>query len=183
MKNQGLNKETGLLCEDILDDLSVNSPIRAGMLDWMERQIKNAKDLKLDQAGMLVTSDAIESLFGLAKSHGTGETKDPNRIALRLPALIGKVTGEEAEAVANMPHSALQAVTKEIPSLQADRRSVLSGKKTLEQIGSKKAKTTLLPMSKNGGIPHNNVDILDSYEILKRQQKLSGVSSTDSTLC
>jgi hypothetical protein len=41
----------------------------------------------LATAGMPITSDAIKSLFGVAKQHGTGEICDANRIALRLPAL------------------------------------------------------------------------------------------------
>ncbi len=46
-----------------------------------------------------ISSDAIESLFGVAKRHGVGETQDANRIALRLSAFCGVPTREEAEQV------------------------------------------------------------------------------------
>jgi hypothetical protein len=43
-----------------------------------------------------ISSDPIELLFGLAKQHGVGLLKDANRMALRMPALCGLPTEQEA---------------------------------------------------------------------------------------
>lgn len=56
---------------------------------YLQVQLQTATKLGLDRIGLPVSSDPIESLFGLGKLHGTGEIKDANRIALRLPALCG----------------------------------------------------------------------------------------------
>ena len=65
----------------------------------MTFELETAKTLGLDHVGLPISSDAIESLFGVAKQHGVGETQDAARIALRLPALCGVPTREEAEQV------------------------------------------------------------------------------------
>jgi hypothetical protein len=51
---------------------------------------------------MPISSDTIESLFSVAKIHGTGETKDANRIAQRIPVLCGALTRQDAENVAKI---------------------------------------------------------------------------------
>jgi len=63
--------------------------VRIGFLTWIEEQLSIATTLKFGEVGMPISSDSIESLFGVAKQHGTGEIKDANRIALRIPALCG----------------------------------------------------------------------------------------------
>ena len=49
--------------------------------------------------GVPISSDTIEALFGVGKRHGVGAISDATRIALRLPALCGTPTREEAEQV------------------------------------------------------------------------------------
>jgi hypothetical protein len=56
-----------------------------------------ATKLGVEEIGLPISSDPIESLFGLAKHHGVGEIKDADRIAIRLPALCGVPTRSEAE--------------------------------------------------------------------------------------
>ncbi|ETX07349.1 MAG: hypothetical protein ETSY2_11740 [Candidatus Entotheonella gemina] len=63
---------------------------------YLASQLTIAETLGLDQIGLPMSSDTIESLFGVAKRHGTGQTQDAARIALRLPALCGASTHEEA---------------------------------------------------------------------------------------
>jgi hypothetical protein len=59
------------------------------LASYLQYQLETAKTLGLDQVGLPISSDAIASLFGVAKQHGVGETQDAARIALRLPALCG----------------------------------------------------------------------------------------------
>ena len=58
----------------------------------MQNQLQIAAKLGLNHIDLVVSSDQIESLFGLARLHGTGEIKDTHRIALRRPALCGTTT-------------------------------------------------------------------------------------------
>ena len=58
-----------------------------------------AKNLGIEKEGLPISSDNIESLFGVSKQHGTGEIKDANRIALRIPAMCGELTREDAQRV------------------------------------------------------------------------------------
>ena len=75
-------------------------PLCAAILSaYLQCQLETATTLGLDDIGLPISSDPIESLFGLAKQHGVGEIKDADRIALRLPALCGTPTREEAEQV------------------------------------------------------------------------------------
>ena len=66
---------------------------------YLTYQLGIATTLGLAHVGVPISSDAIESLFGVGKRHGVGETPDAARIALRLPAFCGRPTREEAEHV------------------------------------------------------------------------------------
>jgi hypothetical protein len=71
--------------------LSAGYPLERGY------QLETAKTLGLDYVGVPISSDAIASLFGVAKRHGMGQTQHAARMVLRLPALCGAPTREEAE--------------------------------------------------------------------------------------
>jgi hypothetical protein len=88
IKYQGLNLETYEKCKEIIEVIPQSSPVRAGFTVWMEKQLIVAASLGLGTIGLPVSSDNIESLFGLGKSHGIGEIKDADRIALRLAASV-----------------------------------------------------------------------------------------------
>jgi len=76
--------------------------------------------------GVPISSDAIESLFGVGKRHGVGETPDAARIALRLPAFCGTPTREEAEQVLGVSMVRQHEFTAACTSLTQQRREVLS---------------------------------------------------------
>ena len=84
---------------------------------------------------MSISSDAIESLFGVAKRHGTGELHDAGRIALRVPALCGDLTREEAEAVATISVAQQREFSAGLPSLTKQRREVFAHPGRLEELG------------------------------------------------
>ena len=92
LKNKGLSKQTVKECETRLEAIPPCSPIRIGFVNWMSTQLKTAENLGLSTIGMPISSDSIESLFGIAKAHGTGEVTDANRIADSIPVMCGQVT-------------------------------------------------------------------------------------------
>lgn len=65
----------------------------------MDFELKTANTLGFDGLGWPISSDAIESLFGVAERYGAGDIQDANRMALRLPAWCGNPTREDAQQV------------------------------------------------------------------------------------
>jgi len=84
--------------------------------------------------GVPISADAIASLFGVGKRHGVGETPDAARIALRLPALCGTPTREEAEQVLGVSMGRQHEFTAACTSLTQQRREVLSHPGRLESV-------------------------------------------------
>ncbi|MGC8491405.1 MAG: hypothetical protein ACP5SH_06685 [Syntrophobacteraceae bacterium] len=102
-----------------------SSPVRSRFTHYLQAQIQTAERLGQDHIGLPVSSDQIESLFGLGKLHGTGEIKDANRIALRLPSLCGTHTREEAEQVVKISVAEERQITGAFTSLVKQRRQVV----------------------------------------------------------
>ena len=98
LKTKGLSHDTLAQCQPLIAEMP-SALIRQEFAAYLEYELATAKTLGLDQVGLPISSDAIESLFGVAKRHGVGQTLDAARIALRLPALCGAPTREEAEQV------------------------------------------------------------------------------------
>ena len=97
-------------------------------------ELETATTLGLDHVGLPISSDAIESLFGVAKHHGVGETQDAARIALRLPAFCGVPTREEAEQVLEVSVARQHEITGQFISLTKQRREVLGHPERLESL-------------------------------------------------
>lgn len=102
LKTKGLSQDSYRECQQLIETIPALSPVRKGFEAWAEEQLMVAKVLGLENAGMPISSDNIESLFGVSKQHGTGKIKDANRIALRIPAMCGELTREDAERVLNI---------------------------------------------------------------------------------
>ncbi len=98
-----------------------------------------------------ISSDSIESLFGVAKQHGVGQTQDAARIALRLPALCGVPTREEAEQVLEVRVARQQEITDQFISLTQQRREVLGHPERLESLNQNQGAphVELMPRPKN----------------------------------
>jgi hypothetical protein len=94
VKTKGLNQRTLIECEELISKIP-SMDVRNGIGSYFHTQLEVAKKLGLENIGIPICSDQIESLFGIAKQHGTGEIKDADRIALRIPALSGVPTKEE----------------------------------------------------------------------------------------
>jgi len=138
LKTQGLSHDTRAQCEPLIDTMP-SAALRQEFRAYLDCELKTATTLGLDHIGLPISSDAIESLFGVAKQHGVGETQDAARIALRLPALCGVPTREEAEQVLKVTVARQQELTAQFTSLTKQRREVLGHPERLENLSREHA--------------------------------------------
>ena len=150
LKKNGLSRKTYLQCEPIIESIPYLD-LRRDFTDYLHAQLETATTLGLADIGMPISSDAIESLFGLTKQHGTGEIKDANRMALRLPALCGIPTRAEAQQVVGMSTAQQNEFTEKLTSLTKQRRDVFSNHEGIEKLGLNHANNhiELIPGTKN----------------------------------
>jgi hypothetical protein len=150
LKTQGLSHDTLAQCQPRISAMP-SAPLRLEFEAYLEYQLATAKTLGLDHVGVPISSDAIESLFGVAKRHGVGQTQDAARIALRLPALCGAPTREEAEQVLGISVARQHEITGQFTSLTKQRREVLGHREALESLGRSPGGpyVELLPRPKN----------------------------------
>jgi hypothetical protein len=134
LKNKGLNLETYKKSEELISTLPVTSSIRIGFSDWAKQHLAIAVTLKLDAIGMPISSDSIESSFGVGKRLGTGPVKDADRIAARLPVFCGAFTEDDAKKVLEVTVVQQKDIFKEQSSLVKQRRDVLPHPGTLETL-------------------------------------------------
>jgi len=133
LKTQGLNQDSVEQCRPIIERIP-SSYIRCGFTDWLDKHFVIAKTLGLHETGMPISSDTIESLFGVAKIHGTGEIKDANRIAPRIPVRCGVITRQDAENVRRISVKEQRQWSCSSPSLTKQRRDVFCDGGGLEKI-------------------------------------------------
>jgi len=168
LKSRGLSRKTAEESKAALEDaLPVDSAVKIGALNWIEKHLAIAEELGLADAGKPITSDSIESLFGIAKIRGTGPIKDINRVAARLPVFCGQLpTMEDAEAVLKVSVKERERVLESGPSLIKQRREVLSNPGTLVSLtpGRQVVGLSLIPGSKNRQKNEKNTIVLDCYQ-------------------
>ena len=150
LKTHGLGAATVAQCEPIIDAMptvTIGQEFRA----YLAHQLGTATTLGLGQVGVPISSDSIESLFGVGKRHGVGETSDAARIALRLPAFCGTPTQEEAERVLGVSVARQHEFTAMFTSLTQQRREVLGQGQALDRLARHPSEpyVELLPSSKN----------------------------------
>ena len=133
LKTQGLCHDTLAQCEPLIDAMPT-ATVRREFRAYLNYQLETAKTLGLDDVGWPISSDAIASLFGVAKRHGVGQTQDAARIALRLPAFCGAPTREEAQEVRAVRVARQHELTAEFASLSKQRREVLGHPERLERL-------------------------------------------------
>jgi len=125
LKTRGLAAATVAQCAPLIDTMPTVA-IGQEFRTYLAHQLGIATTLGLAHVGVPISSDAIESLFGVGKRHGVGETPDAARIALRLPAFCGTPTREEAEQVLGVSMGRQHEFTAACTSLTQQRREVLS---------------------------------------------------------
>jgi hypothetical protein len=165
LKTRGLSHDTRAQCEPLIDTMP-SSALRQEFRAYLDFELKTATTLGLDHIGLPISSDTIESLFGVAKQHGVGETQDAARIALRLPALCGLPTREEAEQVLDVSVARQQEVTGQFISLTKQRREVLGHPERLDSLSLDQATphVELMPSPKNRSNYQEFINISNSYE-------------------
>src|SRR6266851_2756624 len=162
LKTQGLSHDTLAQCAPLIDTIP-SQAVRREFAGSLQYQLETAKTLGLDQVGLPLSSDTIASLFGVAKHHGVGQTQDAARIALRLPALCGAPTREEAQQVLAVSVARQRAFTAQFTSLTQQRREVLGHPERLESL------------DRTQGTPH--VELLPSPKKRSHCQKITNIST------
>ena len=165
LKTQGLSHDTLAQCAPLIDTIPSVS-VRREFTAYLHYQLQTATTLGLDHVGLPISSDPIESLFGLAKQHGVGEIKDAGRMALRLPAFCGVPTREEARQVLDVSVAVQKAVTAQCTSLTQQRRKVLPTPAALESLSTDQASIhmELIPSPTNRSNDRETVIFLNSYQ-------------------
>jgi len=152
LKTKGLSVGTYNECKTLLQDIPQGSQIYISFVAWMENQLMVAQSLGVSAIGMPICSDILESLYGVGKSHGIGEIKDANRIALRLPSYCGELSEDAAKMVMGVSTKQQQEVEKKLLSLTRQRRNVLPNPGTITDLLASEGNQylSLLPMPKVG---------------------------------
>jgi hypothetical protein len=165
LKTKGLSHDTRGQCEPLIATMP-SSALRQEFRAYLAFELETATTLGLDHVGLPISSDAIESLFGVAKRHGVGETQDANRIALRLPAFCGVPTREEAKQVLQVSVETHQELTDQFTSLTKQRREVLGHPERLESLSLEQApsRVELVPSPKNRSNNQTIISISNGYE-------------------
>jgi hypothetical protein len=109
LKTQGLNQETYKLCKDKIMLLPHRSRVSRKLLAWLNETIRVHCLLSIGQTPLLVSSDVIESLFGVVKSI-LERTPSPEfgTLSLATPLLCGaKDEKSFAQALESCPQKTL----------------------------------------------------------------------------
>jgi hypothetical protein len=183
LKTQGLTHDTLTQCAPFLDTMaSVRG--RQEFSRYLPHQLETAQRLGLDKVGWPISSDPIEALCGLTKQHGAGPVKDANRMALRIPALCGVPTLEEAGQVLEITVAQQQALTDGVSSLTKHRRQMRAEPQHLEQLGSGRdqGNVELIPLGKDRSDRSNSLYLPNGYkeskESLPQRHAVSPIQAT-----
>jgi len=165
LKTQGLSHDSRAQCEPLIDTMP-SAALRQEFRASLDFELETATTLGLDHIGLPISSDAIASLCGVAKCHGVGETQDAARIALRLPALCGLPTREEAKQVLKVRVARQQELTAQCTSLTKQRREVLGHPECLERLSLEQANPHVerIPSPKNRSNYQKIINISNGYE-------------------
>ena len=149
-KTQGLSHQTLAQCEPLIATIA-SGAVRHELTNYLPYQLRTATTLGLDHIGLPISSDPIESLCGVATHHGVGERQKAGRMALRLPAVCGAPTRQEAQQVLEVSVAQQQALTAHVTSLIQQRRMVCSTPDARERLGMDHVSYPLeiIPRAKN----------------------------------
>ena len=167
LKTEGLSHNTMAQCKPFIEAIPTVA-VRNDFAAFLHEQLEIAEKLGLDETGLPISSDVIESLFGKAKQHGVGETKDADRIAHRIPAMCGIPTPAEAEQVIGISVAEQKAFTDSICSLTRQRRQILKdpAPNRLESLREDRniAHIELIPGAKNRAKSDKSIVFTDGWE-------------------
>jgi hypothetical protein len=166
LKNKGLSQDSYSECQQQIEAIPARSHVLKGFTNWAEKQLMVAEKLGLEKVGMPICSDSIESLFGVSKHHGTGEIKDANRIAMRIPSMCGELTEIDVQKVLSISVKEQRQILDMLPSLTKQRRQILPNPGNLEKIKSDESKKNLelIPESKKWSKKLKKVNNSEAYK-------------------
>ena len=141
-------------------------PCAPGVFPLSPLSARDGQRLGRDDVGVPISSDPIASLFGLSKQRGVGPVKDANRMALRIPALCGLPTPEEAQQVLESTVAQQQALTDGVSSLTKQRRQMRTDPPHLEQLGNGRdqGNVELIPPGKDPSDQSNVIYLPHGYK-------------------
>ena len=134
LKVKGLHEQTAQQCHEIIEAIPPLSPVRQGFEAWIARHLETARELGLERQGLPISSDPIESLFGVVKQRSQGPMKDADRLALYLPAFCGPLSPDDATRVLEVSVAQQREMMAEVSSLHQQRRQVLPNPGSLESL-------------------------------------------------
>ena len=180
LKVKGLSQQTSEQCHQIVEALPPSSPVRRGFEAWMNKHLSVASELGLDTLGLPISSDPIESLFGVTKQHSQGPIKDADRLAVYLPAFCGKLSQDDATRVLEISVAQQQEVMGSVSSLSKQRRQVLPNLGSLERLfeEDRHHHVALLAGSKNRSKSATISTLSNGYEVLQRACSAAVVDAT-----
>ena len=126
MKTHGLNEITYIRAKDVLAKLPKRSLARIRLSSWLEKHIHIHRALAIGQMPLLVSSDAIESLFGKFK---TVIQRNPqaelNRLIYVIPLLCGNHSYTDIDnALKNCSHTEmLDQIEQTVPPTLRQERA------------------------------------------------------------
>lgn len=169
LKTKGLSYETARECQVLIEAIPPSSPVRIGFTNWVDEQLQVAEALGVAKTGLPISSDAIESLFGVAKNHGAGQPQDAHRLAVLLPALCGPVTEAEAQWVLEVSVAEQEELLSSFSSLTRQRRDILPNPGSLETLASSESSQhfELIPRAENRS---KNVVFLNDIKELRKNE-------------
>jgi hypothetical protein len=143
MKTHGLNETTYSEANHVLAKLPQKSLVRIRLSKWLEKHIKIHRGLAMGQLPLLVSTDAIESLFGLFKSVVQRNPQaELNRLIYVIPLLCG-----------NYSYSAIDHALNRCSHAEMLRQIEQTVPPTLRQQRTQQLEKTALPVPKCGGVP------------------------------
>jgi hypothetical protein len=165
LKTHGRSHDTLPQCEPLLDPMA-SVRVRQELSRALHHQVEAATRLGLDDVGLPISADPLESLFGLTKQHGVGPVQDANRMARRIPALCGRPTPEEAQQVLEITVAQQKALTDGVSSLTKQRRQMRAKRHALEQLssGPDQGHVALIPPGKDRSDRSNIISLPNGYK-------------------
>jgi hypothetical protein len=131
MKNSGLNETSYTEAKNILVKLPPQSLVQTRLTAWLEKHIHLFRDLKIGNLSLLVSSDAIESLFGAFKTTiKRSPQAELNKLVYAIPLLCGKHAYPDIQRALNSCSHAqmLSQIVRTIPPTLRQQRIQKFGK-------------------------------------------------------
>ena len=125
MKTEGLNESTYITAKNIVGELPEKSLLRTRLSTWLEKHINIHRALSIGQMSLIVSSDAIESLFGVFKTiiqrNPRGEL---NRLIYVIPLICGNHSYHDIDnALSKCSHSEmLSQIQQTVPQTLRQQR-------------------------------------------------------------